>query len=112
MRVSLTTSHSVIQTVVASTLQCVPELWVNRLPDTEPQGGCPDRGRVRAERPGAKGLDCTGVNVAMAQGAERAAAGEPGGVRLEQGPAQEGSGRLWPGVWTQFEEWWGHFERL
>ena len=93
-------------------MQCVPELWVNRLPDTEPQGGCPDRGRVRAERPGAKGLDCTGVNVAMAQGAERAAAGEPGGVRLEQGPAQEGSGRLWPGVWTQFEEWWGHFERL
>ena len=52
------------------------------------------------------------MNVAMAQGAERVAVGELGGVRLEQGPAQEGSGRLWPGVWTQFEEWWGHFERL
>lgn len=36
-------------------MQCAPELWVNRLPDAESQGGCPDRGRVRAERPGGKG---------------------------------------------------------
>lgn len=88
LRVSLTTSHSVIQPVVASTLQCAPELWVNRLPDAESQGGCPDRGRVREERPGERaGLQ---ADAAVAEGAERGAVGEPGGVRLERAPLRKG----------------------
>ena len=110
---SLTTSHSVFQPVVASTLQGAPELWVNRLPDTESQGGCPDRGRVRAERPGGKGRTARGRVWPWYRQQEGrwAVAGEPRGVRLEQGPTQEGSGRRWPGAWTQCGEWRGQFER-
>lgn len=58
----LTTNHSIIPPMVASTLQCIFELLLHQLLCEESQGGHPDRGRASAGRPkwgrvwGARGL--------------------------------------------------------
>lgn len=60
---SLTTNDSIIQPMVANTLQCALQLSLNELRCVESQGGHPDRGRTSAEKPEWEGAGVRDVAV-------------------------------------------------